>query len=78
VVGPGGRFPLPPDPAALGAAVLELLSLSPGERAALRAEARRRIVERYDVRAVALTYRELWTEVSAARLRVRPHEAGQG
>jgi glycosyltransferase involved in cell wall biosynthesis len=78
IVGPTGRVARPRDPAALGAAVLELLSLSPGERAALRAEARRRIVERYDVRAVALTYRELWTEVSAARLRVRPHEAGQG
>jgi glycosyltransferase involved in cell wall biosynthesis len=82
IIGHTGRLAPPRDPAALSAAVLELLALSPTERAALGTEARRRIAEEYDLRAVARRYRDLWTEVSTAaktaRARSIPRGSGAG
>jgi glycosyltransferase involved in cell wall biosynthesis len=66
IVGRAGRIVPPRDPAALARGILELLALSPGERAALGAAGLARVRERYDLRLVAARYVELYEEVYAA------------
>ncbi len=63
IVGDAGRIVPPGDPAALAHAVLELLALPAERRAALGRAARQRVVERYDIRAVARRFEALWGEV---------------
>ncbi len=63
IIGSTGRIVSPRDPAALAQAILELLSLPSNERAALGVAARRRIVERYDIRMVARRYAALYEEI---------------
>src|SRR6266568_5186301 len=63
IVGPTGRIVPPRDPVALARAIMELLALAPGDRAALGNAARERIVERYDIRVVARRYAALYAEV---------------
>lgn len=69
IVGDTGRIVSVGDPAALAAAVLELLALAPGQRARLGAAARDRVRERYDIRAVARRYTALYAEVCGAGMR---------
>jgi glycosyltransferase involved in cell wall biosynthesis len=64
IVGPAGRIVPPRDPAALAAALLEVLALPAGARAALGAAGRERVAERYDLRGVARRYLALYAEVS--------------
>ncbi len=66
IVGPSGRLVPPRDPAALAQAIVELLSLPPGERAALGAAARERIAARYDISYIARRYTSFWEDVAAA------------
>jgi glycosyltransferase involved in cell wall biosynthesis len=72
IVGPTGRIVPPGDPAALARAILDLLALGPGERAALGAAARSRVRERYDLGGVARRYAALWEAVAG---RPAPAEA---
>jgi glycosyltransferase involved in cell wall biosynthesis len=65
ILGATGRIVSPGDPAALAGAIGELLALDPAERAALGEAARRRIVERYDIHAIARRYVELYEDVTA-------------
>jgi glycosyltransferase involved in cell wall biosynthesis len=64
IVGPAGRIVPPRDSAALANGILELLGLSARERAALGAAGLERVRERYDIRAVARRYVELYAAVS--------------
>jgi glycosyltransferase involved in cell wall biosynthesis len=63
IVGSTGRIVPPGDGAALGAALLDLLALSPSARAEAGVAARGRIRERYEIRAVARRYAALYEEV---------------
>ncbi len=65
IVGAMGRIVPARDPGALAGAVLELLALTPPERAALGSAARRRIAASYDIRVVAQRYSALYAEVCA-------------
>jgi glycosyltransferase involved in cell wall biosynthesis len=66
IVGDTGRIVPIGDPGALASAVVELLALPAERRAALGRAARRRVMERYDIHAVALRFQALWGEVAEA------------
>jgi glycosyltransferase involved in cell wall biosynthesis len=66
IVGQTGRIVAPGDASALAAAIIELLTLSAERRAALGRAARQRVVERYDIRAVARRFEALWRDVCKA------------
>jgi glycosyltransferase involved in cell wall biosynthesis len=65
LVGVAGRVVAPRDPAALAAAVLELIELPEVSRRALGAEGRHRIEREDSLRAVADRYLRLWREVAS-------------
>ena len=67
IVGSTGRIVPVRDARALADAILDLLALAPGERAALGAAARERIATRYDIGVVAARYASLYGEVVASR-----------
>lgn len=69
IVGTTGRVAPPRDPAALGAAIAELVSLPPPARAVLGEAARARILARYELRAVAARYQAVWAAVVEERAR---------
>jgi glycosyltransferase involved in cell wall biosynthesis len=60
VIGDTGRVVEPRNPRALGEAIGDVLSLPPGERAALGEAARRRIVEHYQLGGMVDSYLEMW------------------
>jgi len=64
MVGATGRVVAIRDPAAFAGAVEELLALGAGGRAALGAEARRRVEERYELRQIAARYHALYQELA--------------
>ncbi len=64
IIGSTGRIVPARDPAELARALLDLLSRPPDERAALGRAARARVMARYDMRAVADRYCDLYAEVS--------------
>jgi glycosyltransferase involved in cell wall biosynthesis len=70
IVGANGGVVPTRDPDALASAILELLALSPTERAAVGNSARESVRARYDIRSVAQRYLALYTEV-VARARSR-------
>jgi glycosyltransferase involved in cell wall biosynthesis len=63
VIGDTGEIVPPRDPAALAAAVRRLLDLPDGERRALGARARERVMTRYDIVNVAAEYARLYKEL---------------
>jgi glycosyltransferase involved in cell wall biosynthesis len=65
LVGPTGRVVPPGDPAAMAAATLELLRLTPQERAALGFSAQARIRDRFSLDAMIATYVELYRDLAA-------------
>jgi glycosyltransferase involved in cell wall biosynthesis len=65
IVGDLGRVAPPRDPAALAEGMLELLSLSAGERERIALACRQRIVDNFSLDAVARQYDELWTRLEA-------------
>jgi len=67
IVGPTGRIVRPRDPAALAGAILDLLALSPGVRAAMGSAASQRIAERYDIVAITRRYVALYATVRRRR-----------
>lgn len=69
IVGGTGRVVPTSDPAALGAAILDLLALSATERAALGRTARERIRTRYGIEVAAQRYIALYAELARARRR---------
>lgn len=69
IVGDAGRLVAPRDPEALADAILEVLELSPAQRAALGDAARQSIQTRYDISSVARRYIALYDEVLQARQR---------
>lgn len=66
IVGETGRIVPPRDPAGLAGAILELLALPAGARAALGRAARERIRDRYEIGAVARRYLAIYAELVAA------------
>ncbi len=64
VIGETGLIVPPQDPERLGMGVVNLLSRSPSERAALGQHARQQIIERYDIRVIVERYRQLWMQLS--------------
>lgn len=65
VIGMSGRVVAPRDPAALAAAVLELLAEAPAAHAARAQAARARILAAYTLQAAAMRYAALYDEVLA-------------
>jgi glycosyltransferase involved in cell wall biosynthesis len=63
IVGDTGRVVPPRDPAALAAAMLEMVDLGAIGRAALGVRARQRVVAEFDLEAVAARYAELYGEL---------------
>lgn len=63
LVGDTGRVVPPRDGAALAEAVLELLAMGPGERAAMGVAARRRIEERFSLPTMVQRYVAIYEEV---------------
>jgi glycosyltransferase involved in cell wall biosynthesis len=66
IVGDTGRVVPPRDPAALAAAIRELLELAPAERRALGARARARIVEHFPLEGIRPLYERLYAEIASA------------
>lgn len=60
VIGDTGRVVPKQAPQQMGNAIVELLRMSPSERAKLGATARQRVVERYDIDRVVERYADLW------------------
>jgi glycosyltransferase involved in cell wall biosynthesis len=69
IVGEAGRVVAVRDPEALAGAILEVLELTPDQRATLGGAARQRIQTRYDITSVAHRYVTLYDEVVQARRR---------
>jgi glycosyltransferase involved in cell wall biosynthesis len=67
VVGGTGRVVPKGDAPALASVLSELLSLAPGERAALGAAARRRVVENFEIGSVARRYEAFHTALAEDR-----------
>ena len=76
LVGATGKVVPPRDPAALAAALHELLSMDPGRRADLGAAARRRVRERFSLDAVTGRYEDLYGQLAeCGRTRSAPRAA---
>jgi glycosyltransferase involved in cell wall biosynthesis len=71
IIGDCGRVVPVGDPAALAAAVIDLLSLPAPAHGAMAAAARRRVVERFGIRAIAAQYAALYRRVAAIRAPTR-------
>jgi glycosyltransferase involved in cell wall biosynthesis len=69
IIGPTGRVVPPSNPTELARAILELLNLTPSERAEVGVAARRRVVANYDIRVAACRYAALYADV-AGRFKV--------
>jgi glycosyltransferase involved in cell wall biosynthesis len=69
ILGPTGRVVPPRDPAALAGAILDLLRLDPGRRAALAAAAAERVRALYDLRAIARRYVDLYFDCARSKRR---------
>lgn len=65
IIGECGRVVPVGDPAALAAAVIDLLSLPGPARGAMAAAARRRVVERFGISAIAAQYAALYGRIAA-------------
>jgi glycosyltransferase involved in cell wall biosynthesis len=72
IVGEAGRVVPVGDPAALAAAVLEVLRIEPEAREAMGAAARSRVARSYSIQAVALALREIQREAMASHLEDLP------
>ncbi|MFN4282898.1 MAG: glycosyltransferase [Alphaproteobacteria bacterium] len=67
IVGQAGRVVGPRDPAALADAIVDLLRLPADARAALGAEARARVAERFEIGVIARRYLALYRDTLAAK-----------
>jgi glycosyltransferase involved in cell wall biosynthesis len=67
IVGRAGRIVAPRDPSALARSILEVLAVSPAERAGIGLEARESIRARYDIASVATRYLDLYRSVVSER-----------
>ncbi len=67
IIGETGRIVAPSDPPALAQAILDLLALDAGSRAALGQAARRRIAEHYSLPAIVRQYEALYETFSRTR-----------
>jgi glycosyltransferase involved in cell wall biosynthesis len=64
IVGGTGRIVPPKNAAALAEAMVEVLSMEPGERRVLGLAARQRIIEEYSLRTAAEQYQQLYLDLS--------------
>lgn len=67
LIGEAGLLVPPRDPAALAQAWLEILTLTPVERAAIGAKGREQIVKNYSIRTMIGRYQELYRELADVR-----------
>jgi hypothetical protein len=65
MIGPTGRVVPPGEPAALAAALADVLGMSPESRRALGAAARRGVVERFELGAVTRQYEDLYQRLAS-------------
>ena len=77
IVGEAGRIVPPRDPQALASAWREVLDLGPDERRRTQVEARRRIVELFDLDAVTRRYERLYLELAARQPMQPDHDGGR-
>lgn len=75
IVGPTGRIVPPRDPAALAAAWADLLALPRAAREQLGADARRRVVELFDLGSVTRQYESLYAGLAGPASKWRPAAA---
>jgi glycosyltransferase involved in cell wall biosynthesis len=64
IIGDTGRIAPPRDPAALAAAVRELIDLPRSEMEALRVRARQRVSEHFTLQSTVAQYAELYEDIA--------------